>query len=219
MSAPSGSAQGGPRLPQVVASWPRWFNFKPAQWRTTLWLVVAGVAGLVLLAARPGGGGQAPPAQPLPAGATTTGPASSNRISDAAAALDRQLAAVLEQVVGAGQVTVAVDLTAGPEAVFATNTQTNRTQSQQTPPSGGSEVSVQQQQSSQVVLAGSNPVVAATRAPTIAGVLVVATGASDPEVAAALARAAQTATGVPLYRVTVLAAGGGEGNGATPQGG
>jgi stage III sporulation protein AG len=212
---------GGLRLPQVVASWPRWFNFKPPQWRTAVWLAVAGIAGLVLLAARPGAGGGAPPtgsAAPLSGtnaavAASTTGSGPTR----AAAALDRTLEGVLSQVAGAGQVMVEVDLTAGPQSVFASNTQTNRTQSQQTPSGGGSDQSVQTQNSSQVVLAGSTPVVAATRAPTVAGVLVVATGAVHPQVKAALAEAAQAATGVPLYRVTVLAGGGGTGHGTAAQ--
>lgn len=218
MSEQSRADGGGQRWPQVVATWPRWFNFKPPQWRTAVWLGVAGIAGLVLLAVRPatGTGGTTPPAPTTVSGtAAAGGPV--NGVAGAAAAMDQQLAQVLQQVAGAGRVTVEVDMIAGPSAVFASNTQTNRTTSQQSPAGGGSEQSVQQTSSTQVVLAGSSPVVATTRAASVAGVLVVATGATNPMVKAALAEAAQAATGVPLYRVTVLAGGGGTANGAAAQ--
>ncbi len=222
MGEQSGADGGGQRWPQVVAAWPRWFNFKPAQWRTAAWLGVAGIAGLVLLVVRPGTGGglgATVPSAPAATSGTSAAGDPGNGVAATAAAMDRQLQQVLRQVAGAGQVTVEVDLTSGPQSVFASNTQTNRTTSQQTPAGGGSDQSVQVTSSTQVVLAGSTPAVATTRAASVAGVLVVATGATDPVVKAALAEAAQAATGVPLYRVTVLAGGGGTADGAATQAG
>ncbi len=221
-----GDGGGGFRVPQVVGgTWPRWFNFKPAQWRTAVWLAVAGVAGLVILAARPHAGTGSPSGGLLPPASDTSNasaggsPGSSASVQVAQALLDTQLAAVLEKVAGAGQVTVRVDLASGTQSVYATDTQDSSTTTQQTPSSGGTQTNTQQSSSHQVVLAGSTPVVAARQAPVVTGLLVVATGAQSAVVASELAAAAQAATGVPLYRVTVLPGGGGTGHDAATQAG
>lgn len=187
--------------------WRPW-NLKAPEWRTAAWLGALLVAGLILLTARPA----AAPAVAAPAaGAQTQGGGSTALAADPlqaqAQALEADLAAALQAVAGAGHVTVRVHLAQGAATDYAANTQVSDARTQQ-----GTQVTTQHSVSRQLPGGGGGgaPPVQDVRAPEITGVLVVASGATDPRVRAELAAAAQAATGVPLYAVVVLPAAAGQ---------
>lgn len=133
------------------------------------------------------------------------------------AALGSELAAILSAVEGAGRVRVQVSLDGGVERVFALDRTRNATTTEERDRSGGLRVITQDDAQDKVVAVqgggGQEALVRQVLRPQVRGVLVVAEGAGEPAVRDRLARAVQTALGVPLYRVTVLAGqtgGGGE---------
>ncbi len=194
------------------ARWQLW-NLKAPEWRTAAVLGGLLVVGLILLSSRPAGAPAGAPA----AGAgsvTAAGAAASDPLSAEEAAIDQNLAAVLGRVDGAGDVTVHVRLASGPTTVYATNDQDSDSTTSETTSGGGGQTTVQHSVTKQLAggANGATPVVS-VQAPAVSSVLVVATGAVSPVVQVRLAAAAQAATGVPLYQITVLPAGGGTVNG------
>jgi stage III sporulation protein AG len=175
-----------------------WSALKPRDKNVLRYLALLVVLGLLLMSVRSLGGTAAPRT-------ATTAAAGGGDVAAEEAALAADLAQVLGQVAGAGRVQVRVALAGSEQRVYATNDTTQSTASGQ----GSGQATTQTQTSHQVVTVGDGAVPVQALAPSVQGVLVVATGAGDPGVRAALAEAAAAALGVPIYRVTVLV--GGEG--------
>lgn len=182
--------------------------------RLGLIAAAAGVSLLILLnaASRPAAAPErVPPAAPAAAAGAAETPIGME------AALAGELAAILSGVEGAGRVRVQVSLDGGVERVFALDRTRNATTTEERDRSGGLRVITQDDAQDKVVAVqgggGQEPLVRQVLRPQVRGVLIVAEGARDPAVRDTLARAVQTALGVPLHRVTVLAGnteGGGE---------
>lgn len=186
-------------------SWRLW-NLKPGEWRTAGWLGALLVAGLLLLFARPAAAPSGAGARQVLPVAVLGGP---DPLQAEQAEMDRQLTAILGRIAGAGTVSVQVHLAYGPVTDYALDTQVSDSSS--TPATSDGQGGTQHAESDQVVLAGSGtPAVRAVQAPAVDGVLVVATGASDPVVGLEIEQAVQAATGAPAYRIVVLPASGGE---------
>lgn len=128
--------------------------------------------------------------------------------------LAQKLCQMLEQVEGAGKVKVTVRLKNSTQTEYAINTSTGKKTTQEKDQSGGTRVLTEDTDTGQLVLVTRNgeetPVMSKEIAPTIAGVLVVADGASDPAVKAQLFRATQVALGVEPQKVIVMARKAGE---------
>lgn len=191
------------------ARWTLW-NLKAPEWKTAAWLGGLLVLGLILLMSRPAGA----PTHASPASAAPPPAATADALLGEEAAIDQQLAATLSRVAGAGQVSVQVLLASGPTTVYATNDQDSNSTTSETSAGGGLQTTTQHSVTHQLAgTTGSAPPVTTTRGPQYQSVLVLATGAVSPVVQTRLAAAAQAATGVPLFRITVLPAGGGTSNG------
>jgi stage III sporulation protein AG len=150
--------------------------------------------------------------------AQSQGPSTDAKLSDLRqreAALEAELDAKLSRIAGAGKVRSSVSLLSGPKLEITADLSTERTETTETDPAGGKRTQVTTSERTQHVLqqgTGNNaPVVTQEFRPSIAGVLVVADGASNAIVRQKLHQAVYTMLGIPPNRVTVMPAGGGHG--------
>ncbi|MGE5552789.1 MAG: hypothetical protein ACM3XZ_02555 [Betaproteobacteria bacterium] len=186
------------------------------------WLLLLGLLGVVLLAMgslSPGSTdapvtrfGEAGTKHPTSPHAGEDSPAAAASEADQyAVELEQALAETLSQVAGAGDVSVRIFLASGPRYEYARKTSADTRTTQESDPGGSSRVISEQHEEGEVTVrrggAGGEdvPVVVVTHLPAVQGVLVVASGATDPMVRAELSRAVQTALNLPPHRVRVLA--------------
>lgn len=121
--------------------------------------------------------------------------------------LNRDVAALLRQVQGAGEVAVFARLQGGPSQSFAQDVRTNTRTSLDT------DERLQREQTEvdetvQTVMGGgggSQPVVVAVASPTVESVVIIADGADDPAVRWRLQQAATGALGLPSHRIHIVA--------------
>lgn len=184
----------------------------PLQGRQKRWAFafgVLGLAGLILLLlssalAPPPLPGMSSPARETPLSA---GEGSFGREAEMEARLERLLGAIR----GAGQVTVMITWEKSPQKVYAQDRQESR-QSQEETDGQKTRTSTQESHQWQTVFrqgTSPSPLVVEERGPVVRGVLVVAEGAGDPQVAQALQRAVAVLLGIPTYQVVVVPGKGG----------
>mgnify|MGYP000896139182 CR=1 FL=1 len=122
--------------------------------------------------------------------------------------LEIKLANILSQVRGAGTVIVNITLDTGTGQEHAKNIVKETKIIQEKDGSGGNRTTTESKDNEQIILTKDNgvdrPVVVKETKPSIRGVLVVAEGAGNSEVKAALVKAVETGLGIPAYRITVL---------------
>lgn len=125
--------------------------------------------------------------------------------------LELRLERILGSVEGAGSVKVTVTLSSGEESIFAQNLNKQNRVIEENDQAGGNRKTTEISEQGSLVFAetlngGKNdPVIVKTKSPEVAGVLVLAEGAKDPELRETLARAVETLLNIPSYKVTVLA--------------
>jgi stage III sporulation protein AG len=121
----------------------------------------------------------------------------------------RRLERLLSGVLGAGQVAVAVTLEQGPQHQYLLNEDQTERITQEQDANGGTRTVSEVTVSADLALVrnggGEQPAQVGLTAPAVRGVLVVAEGAADSRVKAALNDAVHTALNVPVNRITVLA--------------
>lgn len=127
---------------------------------------------------------------------------------DFEAKYERSLQQTLASIAGAGAVTVDVFLAGTSRSEFARSLENTEKTAQDSGSAGIAKITTETRTNSQVTLLRSGsreePLVVQTTAPVVQGVLVVAEGASNPQVRWELAKAVQTALGIPIHRVKVL---------------
>lgn len=134
--------------------------------------------------------------------------------SDVAKEMEDKLQSVLSQVAGAGRVEVEIHLADAGRTDYASNVNSDKKTSSQKDNAGTTNVTTDDSENDQVVMnqsgGGDNgtPVVRRTMAPQVDGVLIIADGATNPSVRAALTEAAAVALHVAPYQVLVLPRGG-----------
>lgn len=177
-----------------------------------VWLGVLAVAGVVLLSlsSLAGDAGSPPP----PGAKIVSGePRDGGRETGLAAVereLEERLEAALGQIEGVGDVSATVTLAVGPQREYASNVRSDQRTTNEKDQSGGTRVITESNQDAQLVLSravsGGNeqPVVVKETRPVVQGVLVVATGAEDPEVRVRVTRAVETLLDVKPHQVQVL---------------
>ncbi|ADU51291.1 hypothetical protein Tmar_1178 [Thermaerobacter marianensis DSM 12885] len=187
--------------------------------RQQLLLAAALVVGVALLLAgqlrpehRPAGPAVAP-SRPTVAPATA---AAVDPLEPMAAQLAARMEAILSAVEGAGRVQVEVHLARGPRYQYASDQVSTERRTEEQDSGGGRRTTTEQRDERQLLLGGGNDeaLISQVDAVEIAGVLVVAEGAANPAVRAALTEAVATYLHLPLHRVMVLA--GRPGAGASP---
>lgn len=124
--------------------------------------------------------------------------------------MELELTAILQQIQGVGVVQAFITLERGPSIVVAESiTEDSRTVQENLTGGATRTTNDIQRTSSPVILRMESdrkevPLVIEEYEPLIRGVLVVATGAADPNVRYQVAKAVQTVLQIPMYRIEVL---------------
>ncbi len=149
------------------------------------WIVLAGIAGMVLIALS-----EWLPDPPTEAVTEQEEPAAST-VSDYEADLEQRLEALICQVEGAGEARVMVTLSTSEYIVYATDSETH------------ADGSSRQEHLLLDEKAEEPALVETTRTPEIQGVAVLCTGAESPDVQAKVTQIVQVLTGIGANRITV----------------
>ncbi len=191
-------------LPQGLEQWLAPFLRNSQRSLVLVLCFLAGLGLFLLLMTR-----SAVPQQPAASQEAVSG-GSDRAAEDAGDRLERELAAVLQEVAGAGRVSVRLTLAASESNEWEQNKRSNRRTVEDRTQDGGVQVTSEETIETTLALArrpdGSEaPVAAVAKAPRVAGAIIVADGADDPRVRADLARAAAVFLGLGLHRIAVLA--------------
>lgn len=149
------------------------------------WIVLAGIAGMVLIALS-----EWLPDPPAEAVTEQAEPAAST-VSDYEADLEQRLEALICQVDGAGEARVMVTLSTSEYIVYATDSETH------------ADGSSRQEHLLLDEAAAEPALVETTRTPEIQGVAVLCVGAESPDVQAKVTQIVQVLTGIGANRITV----------------
>lgn len=195
------------------------FNLKGPQLKSTGWLLLLALVGIILILiggflGRVGDNNTPGNALAVTDPVTTTAPPKATTVdATVLAAQERELALELERILarvsGAGKVDVGVTLSSTPVSQIGANVQSTEQQTSETDKQGGTRTITQRTTSSQPVIlsqssGGQALAVIATQRGAIAGVLVVAEGAGDSTVRSELTRACMTLLNLPAHRITVV---------------
>jgi len=190
-------------MPGHTGEGQRLFNLRGDKGRYLSWLIVimAVAAGaLILLEPFFEGGGSATPLSPV----RSEEGAGLGYQGQLAADLER----VLESIQGAGQVEVFLYFDSGPKHLYAEDEVVEERQIVERDSQGGTRETTETRRENRIVTVDKDgerqALVVESTMPRLAGVLVVAEGAVDPETRALLARAVQTALRLPAHRVMVV---------------
>ncbi len=123
--------------------------------------------------------------------------------------LERELAAMLCQVQGVGEVLVMVTLDSGPVIEYAQSRETTGRETREQDSGGGTRYIRESTEKTQPVVTRSDggreaPLVTREMQPGIRGVIVVAEGAENPVVHEQLFRAVQSGLNLAAHRITIL---------------
>lgn len=120
--------------------------------------------------------------------------------------LEKQLTAILKEINGSGDVSVMITYDNSEEIEPAYNSSATKETTSETDSSGGERtVETASENKTLVTSDSSNPIVIKTKEAKIKGVLVVASGASDPQIKQTLYEAVQTALQISGHQVEVYA--------------
>jgi stage III sporulation protein AG len=194
----------GKATPKVDNKSDLWQRVKTSPY--LLWAIVALaiVAAINLLLSQPSNGTRTPDARLVSAPTADTG--TLQQVLNYQRTLETQLQEMLSRIQGAGEVSVMITLANGPEVKPLTNVQSSERNSEEKGADGRSVTTTETTRNEQVVTASADAGVAVQEAtlPVINGVLVVASGASAPQVRAALTTAVATSLNVAPSRVVVV---------------
>lgn len=129
-------------------------------------------------------------------------------VNDLETMIENHLESILSQIEGAGEVQVAVSLQTGATYVYGYDESETSQTTQETDANGGSRTVTETDSTREAVIvtsgSASGPLLVRVELPPLAGVVVVATGATDSVVKARLAHAVEVLYGVPAYRIDVI---------------
>lgn len=180
-----------------------------------LWLGAAVILGISLIVL--GGGGQQSPSGVIEKkdtgeAAAVGSPPKSIMVAEEDA-LSARLQSMLERIEGSGEVKVTVRLATSSRESYATNTTVGSKNTLEKDQGGGTRTINENSDTTQLVIAkngkGDTPVVQMETASRVAGVLVVAGGASSPLVKERLFEAVRVALNVEPHKILVLPGEGG----------
>ena len=122
---------------------------------------------------------------------------------------EEKLAGILSQMLGVGKVSVMITYTVGKENVPAYDIQKNENSTNEKDNGGGSRIISQSDYDSSVVYedsqnGGKKPVIVKELQPVVKGVVVVAEGASSPDVRERISKAVQVLMDVPIHKVHIV---------------
>lgn len=134
----------------------------------------------------------------------------SNGISLLEQELEKKLVKNLQQMAGVGNVQVSVTLSSSLRSDYATHGSVTRKTVKESDQNGGVRESTEVTESNQLVMpnGSAQPVMVMEERPTVAGVLVIAQGASDPKVRENIHNAVRTLLDIPPDKINVQPMGG-----------
>jgi len=135
---------------------------------------------------------------------------SGTRLSNLEKELETKLQNNLQQMQGVGRVQVSVSLASGLKNDYARNNNVTKRTSKEQDKAGGVRETTEVTENNQLVIpnGASQPVIVMEEKPEIAGVLVIAEGASDPKVKEGIHVAVRTLLNIPAGKVIVEPMGG-----------
>nr|WP_302104752.1 stage III sporulation protein AG [Polycladomyces sp. WAk] len=129
-------------------------------------------------------------------------------IHDYEAEYESQLSETLSKIVGVEDVTVMINMASTEEEVLAQDSRTQEQTTEENDRRGGTRKIQEQSEDEKVVLYrggdGERPIVVKRLKPSVTGVLIVAKGAENLQVKAAIIEAVQRVLDVPIHKIAVL---------------
>ncbi|HZK71445.1 MAG TPA: stage III sporulation protein AG [Clostridia bacterium] len=121
----------------------------------------------------------------------------------------KEIEGIISKIAGAGKVSVMIAYENGIEKVPGTDTNTSETNTVEKDAQGGNRAVTDTKQDSKVVYEGGdaatkNVFVTKEIQPTLKGILIVASGASDVEVKANISKSAQILFNLPMHKIQVV---------------
>jgi len=132
------------------------------------------------------------------------------RISTLEKELEKKLTQNLQQMAGVGKVQVSVTLASSLRSDYATNGSVTKKTTKESDNNGGVRESTEITESNQLVMpnGAAQPVIVMEQRPNVAGVLIIAEGASDPNVRENIHNAVRTLLDIPSDKINVQPMGG-----------
>jgi len=142
--------------------------------------------------------------------ALTNSPTTSTKIGALERELENKLQANLLLMEGVGKVQVSVSFSTGLKNEYARNDNVTKNTSKETDKTGGTRETTQVTENNQVVMpnGSAQPVLVMEDRPEIAGVLIIAEGARDPNVREGIHTAVRTLLNITSNKITVVPMGG-----------
>jgi len=142
--------------------------------------------------------------------ALTNSPTASTKIGALEKELENKLQANILLMEGAGKVQVSVSFSTGLKNEYAHNDNITKNTSKETDKTGGTRETTQVTENNQVVMpnGSSQPVLVMEDRPEIAGVMIIAEGARDPNVREGIHTAVRTLLNISSNKITVVPMGG-----------
>lgn len=191
-------------------------SFKKPRAKTLNYLMIIGAAGVLLIILANSFAPTSPEPRIESRGETpanpgeTAGGTDMAKISEAEEILNRRLEEMLVSIEGVGEVKASVNLDSTTEMEYAVNTTTGNRKTEEKDPRGGNRTITEVNENGQLVLlrepesSKEAPVVVREVKPEVRGVMIVADGAADPQVKAALVRAVEVFLDIPVHKVVVM---------------
>lgn len=156
------------------------------------------------------GKGAVPSTQNVAAKSTPAATVTDTKITALEKELEGKLQANLQQMEGVGKVQVSVSFSTGLKNEYAHNQNVTRRTSKETDKTGGTRETTEVTENNQVVMpnGSSQPVMVMEDRPEVAGILIIAEGASDAKVREGIHTAVRTLLNIPANKVTVVPMGG-----------
>ncbi|MCM1566100.1 MAG: stage III sporulation protein AG [Dehalobacter sp. 4CP] len=122
--------------------------------------------------------------------------------------LEEKLAANLEKIQGVGKTKVLVTLTSDVKKQYARDESVTKKTSKETDKDGGTRETEEVTQNNKIVVVGENALIITEERPQVAGVLVIAQGASDPKIKEQVFEAVRTLLNIEPAKISVVPMGG-----------
>jgi len=174
-------------------------------WEKSKILLLLGLAGVFLILLGDFAGTFTSAPQP----SSTTSSSSENKSAPSSKkSLEQNLAEMLSQISGVGEVEVKITLASSSQRIYARNTTDNQEETVEEKDSQQVKRNSRHNKESKVVIlnkgGGEEAVVKREIKPKVKGVLIVAEGAHNSQIKAGLIRAVERGLGIPSYKIAVL---------------
>ncbi|SHN78548.1 stage III sporulation protein AH [Desulfitobacterium chlororespirans] len=166
------------------------------------------VAAVCMLLYGKGGGGE--PVVPMNQAVENRDTVEVTRIGTLEKEMEKKLVQNLQQMSGVGSVQVSVTLSSSLRSDYATNGSVTKKTTKESDKGGGTRESTEVTENNQLVMpnGASQPVIVMEERPNVAGVLIIAEGASDPNVRENIHNAVRTLLDIPSDKINVQPMGG-----------